>query len=165
MNEPAGKNGSTGNPSAPQQNQVHVRVLGQYIKDLSFESPNIRKLLAGQQENPNLNLELNVHPEQVGPDVYESALSFKARAESKSIGMIYELELVYAGLFKIENLPAEALEPMLNVHCPTLLFPFLRRIAADLTREGGSPPLLPDPVDCGSLYMRKRAAQAGQTVA
>jgi preprotein translocase subunit SecB len=165
MNQPASTNGASNgaNKDQPAQAQVQVRVLGQYIKDLSFESPNIRKLLSGQQENPSLNLELNVHPERVGPDVYETALSFKATAESKSVGVIYELELVYAGLFRLENLPAEALDPMLNVNCPTLLFPFLRRIAADLTREGGFPPLLLDPVDFGSLYMRKLAAAAGMT--
>ncbi|MDX2155543.1 MAG: protein-export chaperone SecB [Hyphomicrobiaceae bacterium] len=165
MSDPASGNGASGNQTTPAQVQVHVRVLGQYIKDLSFESPNIRKLLAGQQENPSLNLELNVHPESVAPDVYEAALQFKARAETKSIGTIYELELVYAGLFRIENVPAEAIEPMLNINCPTLLFPFLRRIAADLTREGGFPPLLLDPVDFGSLYMRKRAALVGANTA
>ena len=76
MTEPANSNGAAGKPAGPQQLQIQVRVLGQYIKDLSFESPNIRKLLSGAPENPNLNLEINVHPEQVGPDVYETALVF-----------------------------------------------------------------------------------------
>lgn len=165
MTEPANKNGAAGVPAGPQQIQVQVRVLGQYIKDLSFESPNIRKLLAGAPENPNLNLEINVHPEKVAPDVYETALAFKARAESKSAGVIYELELDYAGLFRIENAPPEALDAMLNVNCPALLFPFLRRIAADLTREGGFPPLLLDPVDFGALYMKKLSVQKGHAVA
>jgi preprotein translocase subunit SecB len=160
MSQPPSNNGTTGREAPAQPNQMQVRVLGQYIKDLSFESPNLRKLLAGSQENPNLNLELNVAPEQVAPLVYETALNFSAKAESKGIGLIYELELVYAGLFRIENAPPEALEPMLHVNCPALLFPFLRRIAADLTREGGFPPLLLDPVDFGALYLRKKAAQA-----
>lgn len=165
MTEPANTNGATGKPAGPQHMQVQVRVLGQYIKDLSFESPNIRKLLAGAPENPNLNLEINVQPEQVGPDMYETALVFKARAESKSAGIIYELELDYAGLFRIENAPPEALDAMLHVNCPALLFPFLRRIAADLTREGGFPPLLLDPVDFGLLYLKKRSAAQGTATA
>lgn len=164
MTDPANTNGAAGKPGGQQQGQVQVRVLGQYIKDLSFESPNIRKLLSGAPENPNLNLEINVHPERVGPDVYETALAFKARAEAKS-GIIYELELDYAGLFRIENAPPDVLEAMLNVNCPALLFPFLRRIAADLTREGGFPPLLLDPVDFGALYMKKLAAQQGRATA
>lgn len=134
---------------------MEVRVLGQYVKDLSFESPNVVKLMSAPPENPNLQLEINVVPAQIGPNVYESALTFKAEAKSK-IGLIYDLELVYAGLFEIKNAPPEALDPMLNINCPALLFPFLRRIAADLTREGGFPPLLLDPVDFGALYMKKR---------
>jgi preprotein translocase subunit SecB len=149
--------GGSGNGSGPVQ--VQVRVIGQYIKDLSFENPNVAKLLAGSQDNTNLNVEINVEPSQLGPDIYESAILFKASAESK-IGTVYEFELVYAGLFKIENAPPEALDPMLNMNCPALLFPFLRRLVADLTREGGFPPLLLDPVDFGTLYMKKRQALA-----
>jgi len=144
----------TGNP--PDTN-LQIRMLGQYVKDLSFESPSIRKLMTSQAENPNLNLEMNVAPEQVGPDVYETTLSFKARAESKGIGVIFELELDYSGLFRIENAPREVLDAILHVQCPTLLFPFVRRIIADMTRDGGiMPPLLLDPVDFGALYRRNR---------
>ena len=142
--------------AAPQQS-MQVRVLGQYVKDLSFESPNIAKLLSGTPENPNLNLELNVVPTMLRPDVHEVALTFKAEAKSAT-GTIYDLEVIYAGLFEIKNAPPEALEPMLNINSAALLFPFLRRIVADLTREGGFPPLLLDPVDFGSLYMKKREA-------
>lgn len=136
---------------------LQVRMLGQYVKDLSFESPNIRKLMTSQADNPNLDLEINVLPEQVGPDVFEATLAFKARAESKSVGVIFDIELEYSGLFKIENAPPEVLDALLHVQCPTLLFPFLRRIIADTTRDGGiMPPLLLDPVDFGALYARKR---------
>jgi len=142
---------------APQEQQLQIRVLGQYVKDLSFESPSIRKLMTSQAENPNLNLEMNVTPEQVAPDVFETTLAFKARAESKSIGIIFDIELEYSGLFKIENAPAQILDAVLHVQCPTLLFPFVRRIVADMTRDGGiMPPLMLDPVDFGALYARKR---------
>lgn len=149
--------GSSGNGSGPMQ--VQVRVIGQYIKDLSFENPNVAKLIAGPQDNTKLNVEINVEPSQLGPDIFESAILFKASAQSQ-IGTVYEFELVYAGLFKIENAPPEALDPMLHMNCPALLFPFLRRIVADLTREGGFPPLLLDPVDFATLYMKKRQAIA-----
>ncbi len=144
--------------TAPAQ-QMQVRVLGQYIKDFSFENPNVHKLVTGAPEAPTLNLEINVQPMQIGPDVYESAIVFKARA-SATIGTIYEMELVYAGLFKIEHAPPGVMEPMLHVNCPALLFPFLRRIVADMSREGGFPPLLLDPVDFAALMMRKREAAA-----
>ncbi|MGE3917924.1 MAG: protein-export chaperone SecB [Hyphomicrobiaceae bacterium] len=162
MNEPVKGNGASAQ-TAPKDVQVQVRVLGQYVKDLSFESPSIRKLMTSQAENPNLNLEMNVHPEQVGADVYETTIHFKAKAESRSVGVIFELELDYSGLFRIENAPPDVLDAMLNVQCPTLLFPFVRRIVADMTRDGGiMPPLMLDPVDFASLYMRKRVAATGQ---
>ncbi|MFV0297900.1 MAG: protein-export chaperone SecB [Hyphomicrobiaceae bacterium] len=141
--------------------QVEVRVVGQYIKDLSFESPNLMKVIKGVPENPNLNLDLNVAAESKGDDLYETAISFKATAESKAIGVIYEMELVYAGLLQIANAPPQALEVVLQINAPQLLFPYLRRLVSDLTREGGFPPLLLDPVDFGALYMRKQS-QAGQ---
>lgn len=135
--------------------QIQVRVVGQFVKDLSFESPNVMKLMRGPPENPKLDLEINVEPSKVGPDVYESALHFNAHATSDS-GIIYDLEMVYAGLFEIKGAPPDALDAMLNINCPALLFPFLRRIAADLTREGGFPPLMLDPVDFAQLFIKKR---------
>lgn len=154
---PVQGNGPNGPMTPPQQ--VQVRVAGQYVKDLSFESPNIGKLITNPPESPNLNVEINVGAGSLGPDLYESAIEFKARASAKDV-LIYEFEIVYAGAFHIENLPPQAMEPMLYVNCPALLFPFLRRIIADLTREGGFPPLLLDPVDFGALYMRKKQAAA-----
>ncbi|MFN3744828.1 MAG: protein-export chaperone SecB [Hyphomicrobiaceae bacterium] len=152
---PASGNGPAAPSAAPQPQQVQVRIAGQYIKDLSFENPNIGKLIASAPESPNLDVEINVGVTSLGPSLYESAIEFKARAKAKDL-VIYEFELVYAGAFQIENAPPQALEPMLFVNCPALLFPFLRRIVADLTREGGFPPLLLDPVDFGALYMRKK---------
>src|SRR5690606_28095737 len=96
-------------------------------------------------------------------DLFESVIDFKAVAANKD-GTIYDLEVLYAGLFRIKNLPEQALEPFLLINCPTLTFPFLRRLVADITREGGFPPLLLDPIDFGQLFMRRKqemAAAAG----
>ena len=83
---------------------VQVKVVAQYIKDLSFENPNIEKLLKEPGDQPNLQLSINVGAKSVGPTLYESAIDFNAQATNKH-GEIYQLELVYAGLFKIENIP------------------------------------------------------------
>ncbi len=155
MPSPALGNG----PAASEPVQVQVRIAGQYIKDLSFENPNIGKLITSPPENPALNVEIDVAVSTIGANVYESAIEFKARAMAKET-VIYDFEVVFAGAFHIENAPPQALEPMLFVNCPSLLFPFLRRIVADITREGGFPPLLLDPVDFGSLYMRKKSRDA-----
>ena len=140
---------------ALQPQAVEAQVIGQYIKDLSFENPNVRNLLDGPGEDPNLKLEVNVNAQRVGPDAYESAIDFKAHATNKT-GVIYDLEIIYAGLFRIKNISEQSLEPFLLINCPTLLFPFLRRLAADITREGGFPPLLLDPIDFGALFMRRQ---------
>jgi preprotein translocase subunit SecB len=153
-----GENGNKTPPSG-QAPAVQVRVTGQYIKDLSFENPNVRKLLEGPGEKPALRVEVNVSATKLTDTMFESAILFKAEASSKTV-VIYDLELAYAGLFEIQNLPAQALEPFLLINCPSLLFPFLRRIVADLTREGGFAPLLLDPIDFAALFMQRQ--QQGQ---
>ncbi len=163
-----GTNGSNGKSAeaaaakaAPAQ--VQVQLVGQYIKDLSFENPNVGKMAEIKGENPDLRFEINVNAQRVGADQYESAIHFHGNASAK-IGVIYDLELVYAGLFRIQNIPEEALEPFLLVNCPTLIFPFLRRIVADVTRDGGFPPLLLDPMDFGALFMRRKQQEAADKV-
>ncbi|HEY7550217.1 MAG TPA: protein-export chaperone SecB, partial [Hyphomicrobiaceae bacterium] len=84
---------------------------------------------------------------------------FKAEATNK-LGTIYDLELAYAGMFQVENLPEPALEPFLLIDCPTLLFPFVRRLVADLTREGGFPPLLLDPINFANLFAKRQQERA-----
>lgn len=142
-------NGGGSAPAAAAQ-QAQVRVVAQYIKDLSFESPNVHKLLDEPGEAPNLRVEVNVNAGKVTNTTFESTINFKAEATNK-LGTIYDLELSYAGMFQVENLPEAALEPFLLIDCPALLFPFARRLVADLTREGGFPPLLLDPINFVNL--------------
>ena len=123
---------------------------------------NIGRILAKPGETPNIKLEINVSAKQVQPELFESAIDFKAVA-SNTDGTIYDFELVYAGLFQLKNIPEQALEPFLLINCPSLLFPFLRRLVADLTREGGFPPLLLDPIDFAGLFMQ-RQQQAAQGI-
>jgi preprotein translocase subunit SecB len=155
---PASSNG--GAPANGQgQQQVQVRVISQYVKDLSFENLSIGKQILGDGENPNLGVEVNVNAQRLGETVYESAITLKAQCNAKA-GVLYDFEIVYGGLFDLQNMPEQVLEQFLLVNCPALIFPFLRRMAADVTREGGFPPLLLDPIDFASLYMQRRN-QAG----
>jgi preprotein translocase subunit SecB len=166
MAEPAKTgNGEGGQLGAGGGQQVQVRVLGQYIKDLSFENPNISKLLENPGEAPNLRVEVNVNASKINNTTFESAILLKAEATSAKLGTIYDLELTYAGMFQIENMPEESVEPFLLINCPSLLFPFARRIAADLTREGGFPPLLLDPIDFASLFVKRQQEKQAQASA
>ena len=144
-------NGLTGTDDG----EVGVRVVSQFVRDLSFESPNVEILLEGPTENPNLKLEVNVNARRLRSNLFLSEIEFKSNA-STTDAVIYDLEVVYGGVFEVENLPQDALEPFLLVNCPALLFPFLRRLIADLTREGGFPPLFLDPIDFAGLYLRRK---------
>jgi preprotein translocase subunit SecB len=157
-------NGGDASPPTAQGQQVQVRVMAQYIKDLSFESPNIHKLIDGPGEAPNLRVEVNVNANKVSNTAFESVINFRAEATNKA-GTIYDMELAYAGMFQVENLPEPALEPFLLIDCPTLLFPFVRRLVADLTREGGFPPLMLDPINFATLFTRRQQERAAQAQA
>ncbi len=141
--------------------EPRVSVLGQYVKDLSFENPNAPKSLKNPGANPNLQLNFNVGINAMEDNTYEVSLHFEGTAKSDTAS-IYELDLVYAGIFRIENFSEERLRPFLFIECPAVLFPFIRRLIADLTREGGFPPLLIDPIDFAALYRRNMAAEAAK---
>jgi preprotein translocase subunit SecB len=149
-------NGASANGAA---GETQVRVLTQFIKDLSFENPNIGRELLKPGEQPDVKVEVNVNAQRVAPDTFESSIALKAGC-SGSGGVLYDLEIVYGAIYQVRNLPDQALEPFLLVNCPTLTFPFLRRLVADITREGGFPPLLLDPLDFAALYVQRRNATA-----
>lgn len=142
--------------------EFQARILSQYIRDLSFESPSVDRSLDGPGENPNLELEVNVNARSVRDNNFQSEIEFKATATDDG-GTIYQMECTYGGIFQINSIPPDALEPFLLVNCPSILFPFLRRIIADLTREGGFPPLFLDPIDFAALYVSRKQEQENPT--
>ena len=154
MAETNGTNGG-GMPQAPDNAaNPQVNVAGQYIKDLSFESPDTERFFRGPGANPNLQINFNVGVGNLRENTYEVTISLEGEARNDN-GVLYKVELVYAGVFVLKNLPPQAIHPVLFIEAPALLFPFARRIVADLTHEGGFPPLLLDPIDFGSLYRRR----------
>ena len=98
----------------------------------------------------------------IGQDVFEVSLRIEAEAKSDA-GSLYALELVYAGGFRLRDLPPQAVRPVLFIECPALLFPFARRLVDDLTREGGFPPLLLDPIDFSALYRQQMTQEKNET--
>jgi preprotein translocase subunit SecB len=134
-----------------EQNDPHLTVLAQYVKDLSFENPNAPQSLQGPGENPQLKVSVNVNATPRGEEMFEVLLNLEVHARSEA-GVIYNTEMVYGGLFRLHNVPQARLQPVLFVDCPIILFPFLRRLLADITRDGGFPPLMLDPIDFNRLY-------------
>jgi preprotein translocase subunit SecB len=147
------------NPNDPMNAPPAIRVLAQYVKDMSFENPSAPgSLREGAQPKIDLQLDVNARAMEDG-SVFEVALRTTARSD-RDDQTLFVVELVYAGLFQFANVPNDALEPLLLAECPRLLFPFARQIIADATRNGGYPPLMLDPVDFGALYMSQRAGQS-----
>lgn len=150
--------------AADSSDAPHLTVLAQYVKDLSFENPNVPQSLQGPGENPQLKVSVNVNAGPRGEEIFEVLLNLEVHARSDS-GIIYNVELVYGGLFRLHHIPQARLQPVLFVDCPILLFPFLRRLLADITRDGGFPPLMLDPIDFNRLYLEnvaRRQPEASQ---
>ena len=125
-----------------------------YIKDLSFEAPNtpsVFNLL--QNDLPNIQVDIDVQGTGVAENVYEVILKVRAEAAVKN-EKVYICELSYAGLFTL-NLKKEQIGPVLMIDCPLILFPFLRRVVADITGDGGFAPLMLAPVDFAALYQQR----------
>ena len=139
-----------------QDDRPSIAVLAQYVKDLSFENPNAPQSLAPSTQQPNINIQINVEARPLNEPDVEVMLKLEGHAESNG-QVLFNFELVYAGVFRLQNIPQADMHPAVLIECPRLLFPFAREIVATSVRNGGFPPLLLEPVDFGMLYQRKMA--------
>ncbi|HTW29723.1 MAG TPA: protein-export chaperone SecB [Acetobacteraceae bacterium] len=163
----------TGAPATGAQQVPPLVVNIQYVKDLSFEVPGAPGIFATLRSQPSVQINLDVQARRIqeGQNVFEVTLAARAEAtEGAAQGngqntpeagrTVFIAELAYAGIFTLNNLPDNAVEPVLLVECPRLLFPFARNVLADVTREGGFAPVLLQPIDFVALWQARRAAQA-----
>ncbi|MEQ9039774.1 MAG: protein-export chaperone SecB [Silicimonas sp.] len=155
------------NGAAPQQPVMpQMKILGQFIRDMSFENILARKPVEGEVQ-PDIQVQVALDGRKRGEgNQYEVVSKFNITSKNKgSDAVLFVLELEYAGLFQIDNVPNEQLHPFLLIECPRMLFPFVRRIVSDVTRDGGFPPLNLDTIDFVALYRQQLAqrqeAQAG----
>src|SRR4051794_2184073 len=148
-------NGAPPETASPPQ----LNVLAQYTKDLSFENPNAPASLAPQQQQPSINIQINVGANNIAENEFEVTLSVEGKAENAG-KVLFSFELSYAGVFRIVNVPQENLPPLILIECPRLFSPSAREIFAPGGRDGGSPPLMLDPVDFVGLYRQNMERQA-----
>ena len=129
----------------------------QYIKDLSFENQNSPDSLSNKGEAPAINVDVNVYAKPFKNKVYEVCLSINCKAEKKNF-KVFELELVYAGVFTLPeiNLNDEEEKRKILIEAPHLLFPFARSIVSNVTRDGGFMPLIIQPIDFDLLYRSRK---------
>ena len=140
-----------------------IRILAQFIRDLSFENPRAPESLrqAAAQPQIDLGVEMNARGREDG--LFEVDLKLSAQA-GRDDGTLFVVEILYGGLFQITGVAPDDVEPVLLVECPRYLFPFARRIIADLSSEGGFPPFLLDPIDFGAVYAARKAEAQGLVV-
>ncbi len=144
-----------------------VGILSQYVKDLSFENPNAPAIYQSQAQ-PSIDVQFNIGATQVADDIHEVVLKIEARSDNDDT-VAFVVDLSFAGLFALRNIPEDQLQPFLLGEAPRILFPFARRVLADAVRDGGFPPLMLEPIDFGALYVQQaqaaiEGAQAGTDV-
>lgn len=139
-----------------------VGVITQYVKDFSFENPNAPAIYQTQIV-PKVDIQFNIASAQVGDEVYEVVLKIEVKAEHEG-QVAFLVDLAYAGLFGMRNVPAESVEPFLLAEAPRILFPFARRVLADAVRDGSFPPLMLEPLDFQGIYMAQLEQRAAEGV-
>jgi preprotein translocase subunit SecB len=143
-----------------------LQILTQYVRDLSFENIAAQKGVASDGK-PDVKVQVNLDAQQRPSDRYEVALKLKVDSKMGE-AQVFILELDYAGLFLIQNVPADQLHALLMIECPRLIFPYVRRIVGDVTRDGGYPPLNLEQMDFLALYraeLTRRQADAAKAPA
>ena len=147
------------NGAAP---QVRMSVMAQFVRDMSFENVVAQKGVSGTDVQPDIQVavSLDARKRQVEHQ-YEIVTKYKVTSKNKATGdVLFLLEVDYGGVFHVEGVPDDQLHPFLLIECPRMLFPFVRRIISDVTRDGGFPPLNIDTVDFLALYRQEMARRA-----
>lgn len=135
-------------------NLPRVQIVAQYIKDLSFENPGAPQTITTR---PNIDLAVDLQARRLEGPLFEVELKLRINAKSNEDKPVFLLELVYAGMLQIVNVPDDVLQQVLLIEGPHLLFPYARRIISDAVRDGGMPPLMIEPIDFAGLFRSKQA--------
>lgn len=133
----------------------NIKVISQYIKDLSFETPNSPEIYLNERKKPDISLSIDIDAKKIANEIFEITLKITADA-SEDKKKIFICEVSYGGLFALQNIEEGMVEQVLLVYCPNLLFPFIRKLIANLTIDSGFPPLMIDPIDFADLYSKRK---------
>lgn len=144
----------------PQQNQPSFQIEKIYVKDLSLEIPNAPQVFV-QQAQPQLEVQIHTEGTQFAEGYYEVSVSATVTAKAGDKTM-FLAEAVQAGIFSVRNVPAQEVDPLLGIGCPTILFPYVREAISDLVTRAGFPPVVLAPVSFEQIYMQQRQQAAGQ---
>lgn len=137
-----------------------IGLISQYVKDLSFENPNAPAAYQWTSA-PQIDVQFNIGTQPVADNVHESAIKIDISAKHDE-GQAYVIDLTYAGLFGVRNVPDDQVHAFLLAEAPRIMFPFARRVIADAVRDGGFPPMLLEPIDFHGLYLAQQQQMAAQ---
>ena len=137
--------------------QPHININTQYVKDLSFESPGAPASIFNNNASPKVEINLDLAATALSEEAFEVELKITITAKGEE-SVLFLTELTYAGVFTLHNISESEREAILFVHCPSILFPYARRVVSDVTRDGGFQPLMIAPVDFAALYAQKKQA-------
>lgn len=150
------------NGAAENQQVPPLVVNAQYVKDLSFEHPNPAESLKPSEVQPEIDINIDVNADKLEGNMFEVTLQVKANAKRNN-DVMFVSEVTYAGIFSLSDaIPQDAVHPVLMIECPRILFPFARSVLAQITREGGFPPLSLNPIDFAGLYQQQAEAAKQQ---
>lgn len=152
---------------AQPQPQIRMQVLAQFIRDMSFENMVAKKGVSSGEVQPDIQVAVSLDARKRPVDhQYDIISKYRCTSKNKTNGeTLFLLEVEYGAIFHVEGVPEEQLHPFLLIECPRLVFPFVRRIISDVTRDGGFPPLNIDTVDFVTLYRQELARRAQATQA
>ena len=149
-----------------QQIQPQMRVLGQFVRDMSFENIMAQKGVAGEVK-PDVQVQVNLDAKKRSVEhQFETAIKLNVTSKGEgSDAVLFVLEIDYVGIFEIKGVPEEQMHPFLLIECPRMIFPFLRRVVSDITRDGGFPPLNLENIDFVSMYRNEIAKRQAEGAA
>ena len=148
--------------AAPQANTAPMmNLVGQYIRDLSFENPGAPASIMLGSGAPAFNVSISVGVKKQADDLYAVELTLNAKANREAV-VLFNVELVYGGVFRLRNIAEAQLSQLLMIECPRLIFPFARQVLASVTQQGGFPPLMMEPVDFATIYRQNLAQLAAK---
>lgn len=146
------------NPTADPAKAPSLNIVGQYIKDLSFENPGAPASILANAAQPQISIGVSVAAKKQADNVYASEITINVKAEREKT-LLFSVELVYGGIFRMSNMNDTQIYQVAMVECPRMLFPFARQVLSNVTQAGGFPPVLMEPIDFGALLLQNLKAQ------
>lgn len=154
----------TETPAPTPSDKPALFLRAQYIKDLSFENPRAPASLFAMKEMPAMEVSVNLGAQKLDENIYEVAIQVGVRAQAEKT-TLFLVDLVYAGVVEVQNIPENEIEPVLFINAAALVYPYARRVVSDVTRDGGFPPVAMEPLDFAGMYQNNRMKKAAESEA